>query len=655
MDDSAKAADKLRKSSRTPRPRFEKLRPKQAEYTQAKEALQYSRGQWEDTFNAISDWIVLIDLKGQILRTNLVGEKFTGVSLDEIVGQSCCRLIHGPEKHIPGCPMIKMVRTGQRATGELQVPNTNRWIMVTVDPLTDEKGNVTGAVHITREITERKKTEQVLRDSEEKYRAIFEQAVDSIVLIDGETGALLEFNERTHEILGYTREEFRRLKIPDFEVIESSEEVDKHIKKIIKEGADIFETKHRTKDGQIQDIMVSSRAISMGNRDFCLSIWRDITERKKAEQALKLSEQRYALAQRAANIGTWESNLQDGKTYWSGQTDALFGLARGRFKQTRDAFYELVHPDDRRYVIDSANACIEEGKSYDIEHRIVWPDGTVRWVAQTGDVVRDQNGKPIRLHGIVQDITERRRMEQMLRESEKLAAAGQLAARIAHEINNPLAGIKNAFLLIKDAVPTDHPYYEYVGRIEDEISRLGHIVHQMYDLYRPNAESPCKFNLRQTIDDIIALMKVSGEEYNVNIEVDVASDAVVELVEGLFRELLFNIIRNAVEASPPNKTVNISAKVSKKHLTVQIADEGPGIEKEIQDRIFEPFFTTKSGRANSGLGIGLSVCKSAVDAMGGSITFETKKGKGTVFTAIIPLKTEPVETKNGYIGQDIAR
>jgi PAS domain S-box-containing protein len=141
------------------------------------------------------------------------------------------------------------------------------------------------------ESSQRKKAEEALRESEERYRAIFDQAPDSIVLIDGETGDLVEFNERTYEKLGYTREEFKKLKIPDFEVIESAEEVAKHIRKIIGDGSDAFETKHRTKSGEVRDILVTSRAISIEGKDFIQSMWNDMTDRKRAEEELESSRE----------------------------------------------------------------------------------------------------------------------------------------------------------------------------------------------------------------------------------------------------------------------------------------------------------------------------------------------------------------------------
>jgi len=142
-----------------------------------------------------------------------------------------------------------------------------------------EKANA----ELEAEIADRKKAEEALHESEDKYRAIFAQAADSIVLIDPENGALVDFNDRAHDSLGYTREELQKLKIPDFEAIESAEKVREHIEKIIRQGGDTFETKHRTKSGKIRDVLASSRVISIGGKDFVQSIWRDITDRKDME------------------------------------------------------------------------------------------------------------------------------------------------------------------------------------------------------------------------------------------------------------------------------------------------------------------------------------------------------------------------------------
>lgn len=137
--------------------------------------------------------------------------------------------------------------------------------------------------------------------------------------------------------------------------------------------------------------------------------------RMRRQNALKASEERYALAQKAADIGSWDWNIVTGQLVWSERIEPIFGFARGRFAGTYEAFIQSVHPDDRQFVIDSVKASVENRVDYEIEHRIVWPDGTVRWVSETGDVMRDAAGNAIRMVGVVQDITNRRQAEQEIR------------------------------------------------------------------------------------------------------------------------------------------------------------------------------------------------------------------------------------------------
>jgi PAS domain S-box-containing protein len=147
---------------------------------------------------------------------------------------------------------------------------------------------------------------------------------------------------------------------------------------------------------------------------------KEIEEHKRTEEKLKRSERRYALAQRAANIGSWERNLTDDPLFWSEQFEPIFGFNRGEFQGTREAFLECVYPEDRPKLLEASRALVEKGQHYDIEHRIIWPDGSIHWVAELGDVVRDANGKASRIIGIVQDITDRKRIEEALAEERNL-------------------------------------------------------------------------------------------------------------------------------------------------------------------------------------------------------------------------------------------
>jgi PAS domain S-box-containing protein len=198
---------------------------------------------------------------------------------------------------------------------------------------------------------------------------------------------------------------------------------------------------------------------------------REERERKQAEEALKHSEERYTLAQRAANIGSWDWDITTGTLVWSEQIEPMFGFGRGKFGATYESFLKSVHPDDRQHVVDSVNACVEEGKDYAIEHRIVWPDGRIRWLSETGDVIRDESGKALRMLGIVQDITERKERENRQ----------QLAGLVLERLNQKgslLNLIRDVIKLIKDSTGfeavgvrlregEDFPYFEVNGFSND--------------------------------------------------------------------------------------------------------------------------------------------------------------------------------------------
>ncbi|NQT11104.1 MAG: PAS domain S-box protein, partial [Planctomycetes bacterium] len=207
-----------------------------------------------------------------LATTGLTPEQVVGKRVDEVIPEPSLSMVL--EKYAAAIREKGIVRweeTSEYPTGTLTGE-------VSIAPVVDEAGHCTHLVGAVHDITDRKRAERALRESEERYRTLFRQAADSIVIIDTESGALTEFNDRTCQSLGYTREEFEKLKIPDFDVNESPEEVAGHIEKIARERGDHFETRHRTQAGDIRDVEVSSSVISVGGRDFIQSIWHDVTE-----------------------------------------------------------------------------------------------------------------------------------------------------------------------------------------------------------------------------------------------------------------------------------------------------------------------------------------------------------------------------------------
>jgi PAS domain S-box-containing protein len=250
---------------------------------------QRSKEDWENAFNAISDWVAITDLKGRILRTNTIAEKFTGVAMSEIVGQSCCKLFHGSEKPILGCPLQKMLHTRQRESAELQVPGSNRWLLVSADPLLDQAGNLAGAVHITRDITERRRAEQLLRKERDRAQKYLDVAGVMLVAIDFEQRVGL-INKKGCEILGYKEEEILGKNWFDNFLPESvRDEVRDIFEKIMRgeiHSTEYYENPILTKDGREQ-LMAWHNTIlrdEKGNVIATLSSGEDITEQRKAEK-----------------------------------------------------------------------------------------------------------------------------------------------------------------------------------------------------------------------------------------------------------------------------------------------------------------------------------------------------------------------------------
>ena len=267
----------------------EQLRLKIEERKRSEEALRES----EEKFRSVSEQspnMIFINKKGKIVYANKACEKIMGYKRDEyyspdfdflcLIGPgSLDRVQSAFKRHMDGEEVEPYEYTLVNKEGKTIEA------IITTKLITYEGERA--IIGIVTDISQRKRVEKALQESKERYRAVFEQAADSILLVHGETGAIVEFNERAHKSLGYTREEFQNLRVSDFEIVESAEEVANHMRDIINKGADSFETKHKTKTGEIRDIQVSCRTISIGGEDFIQSIWRDITELKRAEEVLQ--------------------------------------------------------------------------------------------------------------------------------------------------------------------------------------------------------------------------------------------------------------------------------------------------------------------------------------------------------------------------------
>jgi PAS domain S-box-containing protein len=242
------------------------------------------------------------------------------------------------------------------------------------------------------------------------------------------------------------------------------------------------------------------------------------------------------------------------------------------------------------------------------------------------------------------DVTEQRQAEQANRELQTLGTMGRMAARVAHEINNPLQGIQNGFQLIKGGISPDHPHYRFVGAIEREITRIASVTRQLYDTYRPEHQTATACSIPLLLSDLAALLSQvnRGAGVEIAVEQDDSVMGAMALPEGLVRQILMNLAQNAIDETPRGGTVTLVATRAGPDLVLSVLDQGPGITPEMQQRMFDPFVSAKPGHARSGMGMGLSLVRRAASALGATIEVDASPSGGTVFTVRIPIAPSAV-------------
>jgi PAS domain S-box-containing protein len=272
---------------------------------------------------------------------------------------------------------------------------------------------------LVRDITERKRVEGELRKSEERFRSFVDHATDGFFLFD-EHQAILDVNQQTCVSLGYTHQEMIGMHPRDFDAA-LGEVGTAEIAHRVNAGETVtFETLHRRKDGTVFPVEVRARQFQQGAHRFRLSLTRDITERRRAEEEVRQSKFRLEEAQRIAHVGWWERDFSTGRVSLSEEVCRIFGLQPVDLPEWHGRWLELIHPEDRPRAGNAAAAALSPGgPRYDLEYRVVRPDGGERIVHSQGDVTWDASGKPLRQFGVLQDITELRKVEEELRASEE--------------------------------------------------------------------------------------------------------------------------------------------------------------------------------------------------------------------------------------------
>ena len=409
---------------------------------------------------------------------------------------------------------------------------------------------------------------------------------------------------------------------------------------------DAFEMQYRVRanDGRWHWIIDRGRVVERGAKGHpvrMLGICADITEQRGAEQALAASEQRFRTM--------FESRLQfeslldiDGTVLEANRT-VLESVGAEADQIRGHKLWEMAWWNGQEQVDRLKAACAKASQGETVRYEEEIPAGPDRLSLLDLSLkpIRNGDGSVVQVLAEWRDVTERKRNDDTMRELTTLSTMGRLAAKVAHEINNPLAGIQNAFLLIKDAVPESHPHYRFVGAIDREIDRIASVTRQLYETYRPDDDTQgC--SVPTVINDATSLLEQVNRSLGIAIQIDTArSPAIMPIPSGLLRQAVYNLVQNAIEASPPGGTVSVCAWKQGETFRLTVRDQGPGVPAGTQGRIFEAFVSTKIGLRTGGMGLGLSLVRRSVEAAGGWVTVRNPEGGGAEFAIQIPVGPPP--------------
>jgi PAS domain S-box-containing protein len=380
---------------------------------------------------------------------------------------------------------------------------------------------------------------------------------------------------------------------------------------------------------------------------------------KETLEGLRRSEAKLEEAQRVAHVGYWERDLDTDRITWSDETYRVFGLTPGEGTITLAGMRERIHPEDRPIWSQAAAEALGGASRCDLEYRVVRPDGELRIVHSQGDLTRDASGRPRSLFGTIQDITERKRAEEALREvqmelthANRVTAIGQLTASVAHEVSQPIAAaVTNAQAALRwlGAQPPDlEEVRQALGRIIKNGGRAGDVIGRIRALIKKAPPRKDRFDLNEAILDVIVLTRSEVLKHGVSLQTQLPTG--LPAVDGdriQLQQVILNLILNAVEAMSDidegARELRISTETDAAGgVLVTVRDTGPGLDPTSVDRLFEAFYTTKPG----GMGMGLSICRSIIEAHGGRLWACANEPWGAVFQFTLPpqmAETVPAE------------
>jgi PAS domain S-box-containing protein len=364
-------------------------------------------------------------------------------------------------------------------------------------------------------------------------------------------------------------------------------------------------------------------------------------ERARTSETLRGRDEMLQTALESNGMGLWVQDYEQNISHWSDEVYRIAGREPGSIDPGFDSWSAWLHPEDKEGVKKTLTQARENGKNYQQQYRILWPDGSVRWIESQGRCQCDSEGRVTRMMGVLADVTHRKLTEEVMLRTEKLAVAGRLAAAVAHEINNPLEAVGNLLYLISTA-ETSEAVRAHARQALDELMRVSLIAQQTLKFHRqPGA--PAVTRLSEVVAVVLSLFRPKLRSTGIAAHVRAVREEGVECMPSEMHQVFANLVSNAIDAMPQGGELVIRLRPSRDWrdgrtagMRVTFSDTGMGMNRTTKRRIFEPFFTTKT---DTGTGLGLWVVAQLIERRHGGVrvwSSQRKGGSGTAFSVFLP-------------------
>ena len=560
------------------------------------------------------------------------------------IGKKCYQLLNQTEDKCPWCQSDDVFK-GESLRREIYVPLVDKTYYLIEIPFKNEDGSQL-KLSIYRDITERKKREEMLRASEEDFKMLFEN-IPTGVFVSSKAGKFINANQALLDMLGYeSKEEFLNINIAT-DLYVRPEDRDTFRGMIERDGHVIdYEVDFKRKDGSTIPILLTGHARydQQGNVLGYEGINVDLSQRKLMEKELQEAYDFMNQIIRSSPNSIMATDMTGNIMIWNRAAEETLGYSAGEVIGKMNI--SKIYPEGMARKVMQMLRSTEYGpegrlRSYPMVY--VRRDGEVVEGTLSAAMIYDAKGNEIASVGSFVDLRERLEMERALRrtqeqllQSEKLAAMGRLTSQIAHELNNPLYGIMNTLELLKTEISPQSKRRKILEMAHSETIRLSDMLRKMLSFSKPDQEERQPVDINSVLDEILLLHEKQLRELDIQMVSDFAEGlGLVNASKNQLRQVFLNMVANARDAMPEGGTLTVTTSGDAHEIKVKIADTGIGIPEENISKIFDSFFTTKD--EIKGVGLGLSVCYGFIKDHGGDVNVKSQLGAGTAFTITLPV------------------